>query len=767
MRLLIVLVHLYMIALFGSSVVKDPPGLGMGDVRNSLGFSVPFLTSYIEGDQLYLHIPEAVLDQTLLFVRNDHDVQYMYLQVVWSLQRDRLLLKQRNIHSTSGIILPFKKGLALDENILSIFPLVKRDSSGYTINITDFVLHRGIPWEPGFTETPVPDLSFLIGRKDFADEVLIKVRKGLVLGNSKIAVPVVYGFSVLPEPMKARKFDYRMGFYDEETSAGHSGVKNKLANISKWRLEKQFPDQTVSVPKKPITFWISPEVPKQWRPYIRAGIEEWLPAFESAGFKDAIVVREMDSLERWQPFSIHSSLIKWSQRKYLRGSEEEDYGGTVAKVIDLRTGEILKGDIIMGSSEQTIMEQYFIRAAPLDKQAQGFPFPEVLTGRLYQVLAAHEAGHVLGIMDGNFGEATYPWDKMNDSLWLKDMGHTPSIMNYSRTSNIPQPEDSIPPTLLLQKVGPTDRYQIQWAYTEFPDGTSIPLEESVLERMIRWQDSVPWYRFNATRPDISGPANSDEVVETNDPVRSTTLALLNVKRVMGLLPEVTKDQKDNSRLERLYDKTLGLWSAHMKHVLTLIGGYDIHYKSINQSGQLYSPIPWVKQHEALDFILSEALDPPGWLTDPNFLEGTRYSTFPDVVMENQRVWVMELLSSLRIGRLEYMERLPGFEDVLQKYLAQLRSGLFRELEGPSEGVGPRRQELQQIYIQAMVDNLNRERPIFDPQQRIIAPTEYAQGIMLQELMILKGDIEKAMKRKWDMVTWGHWQLCLNKLNGIQ
>lgn len=245
-----------------------------------------------------------------------------------------------------------------------------------------------------------------------------------------------------------------MGFYADEKMEVRFGLKNGAANIARWRLEKKYPDQEISVPIKPITFLISPEVPKKWRPYLKAGIEEWLPAFESAGFKDALVVKEVDSLDQWQAHSIHSNVVYWNQRKYFRGSEYEDYGGTLGHIIDLRTGEILRGDIFMGASERTVCEKYFVRAAPLDKRAQRFPFPDALTGRLFQVIAAHEAGHVFGIMDANFGEYHYPWNKMNDSLWLRIMGHTPSIMNYTRTNNIPQPEDSVPQPSCSKRLGP-------------------------------------------------------------------------------------------------------------------------------------------------------------------------------------------------------------------------------------------------------------------------------------------------------------------------
>lgn len=730
--------------------------------------TAPFLRTKIEDDQILLAIPEEVLDTRMLFVRHDHGNQPKFIQVVWSLHKDKILLKVPRIWSTAGITLPIKPRLDIEDNILAVFPLVNPNGEQalYTINITKFILTQMIEWEPGFTETVVPEISLLMGSKNFDDEIIIKVRRGLVLDKSKVSVPVFYGFSALPEPMKARRFDYRMGFYDEESTGIHFYLRNSLANISRWRLEKMYKDQKISVPIKPITFLISPEVPKKWRPYIKKGIEEWLPAFECAGFKDALVVKEVDSLDEWQAHSIHSNVVKWTQKKYLRGSEYEDYGGTVAKIVDYRTGEILRGDILMGASERTVTERYFVRAAPLDKRARLFPFPDVLTGRLFQVIAAHETGHIFGLKDANYGEYVYPWDKMNDSLWLQTMGHTPSIMNYTRANNITQPNDSIPPSLLLQKVGPTDKYNIQWAYTEFPVGTSIREENEGLEQMIQWQESVPWYRFNNRTFEVIGPGATDEVVETNNPVRSTTLALKNLKRVISLLPKVTADQKDNARLDRLYGKTVDLWKDHMKHVSTLIGGYDVQYKSIGHNGNQYIPIPWEKQMEALEFLLTNAFDPPKWLTEPSFYKGARYSTYTDKVTNYQQALIMELLTAPRLNRMEYMEGLLDQDNLVQTYLSELQSGLFQELPGGNESVDIRRQTIQSIYIDQLVKILSQKRPGYDFQERFFSYSDYVRGLLIEQLMVLKNDMGKRLEKKSNKTNWGHWKLCWNKIKEV-
>jgi len=727
-----------------------------------------FLSSFIKGDQLYLDIPDQLLDKSILFTCYGR-MRRSYMQVAWSKHYDKIVLKRQAITSTSGIILPPSEGLVQMDNILAIFPIETADDKPghYRVNITDFILRQDIEWPQKMgvsLENTVPKLSLLLGAKDMDGEILIKTQRGMIKNKSKVSVPIFFGFCALGSPMESRSFDFRMGFYADEKMEVRFGLKNGAANIARWRLEKKYPDQEISVPIKPITFLISPEVPKEWRPYLKAGIEEWLPAFESAGFKDAIVVKEVDSLDQWQAHSIHTNVVYWNQMKYYRGSEYEDYGGTLGHIIDERTGEILRSDIFMGASERTVSEKYFVRAGPLDKRAQQFPFPDALIGELFQVIAAHEAGHVFGIMDANFGEYHYPWDKMNDSLWLRTMGHTPSIMNYTRTNNLPQPEDSIPPSLLLQKVGPTDWYNIQWAYTEFPAGMSMEDKRVALERVIRWQDSVPWYRFNINQMEVVGPNASDEVVETNDPVKSTKLALRNVKRVIGLIPEVSSGQNEDGRMERLYDKSIQLWNNHMLHVLTLVGGYDIHYKALGQPGDQFIPIPWEDQMEALDFLLENALDAPEWLTEPPFLERTGYSTFPDRVLHYQQKLVLDMLTARRLKRMENLEKVLDQKGLVNAYIERLQDGLFKELKEDFSHVDRRRQEVQITYIDYLGMVFKQKETVLDIQSQFFVHSDHSKGILMQHLLNLKKEIEKGLKRNKGSSTVGHWQLCLKKIN---
>lgn len=266
--------------------------------------------------------------------------------------------------------------------------------------------------------------------------------------------------------------------------------------------------------------------------------------------------------------------------------------------------------------------------------------------------------------------------------------------------------------------------------------------------------------------EVVGPNASDEVVETNDPVKSTKLALKNVKRVIGLIPEVSSGQNEDGRMERLYDKSIQLWNNHMLHVLTLVGGYDIHYKALGQPGDQFIPIPWEDQMEALDFLLENALEAPEWLTEPPFLERTGYSTFPDHVMHYQQKLVLDMLTARRIKRMENLEKIPDQEGLVNAYIERLQDGLFKELKEDFGHVDRRRQEVQMTYIDYLGMVFKQKETVMDIQSRFFVHSDYSKGIMMQHLLDLKKEIENRLKRNKESATSAYWQLCLKKVNSV-
>jgi len=592
---------------------------------------------------------------------------------------------------------------------------------------------------------------------------MVKVLLGLNKDGARWEQPVFYSLYELPNPMKTRSFDHRMGYWIENQDNGQEPTRKQKGSIARWRLEKQYGDRKTSAVVEPIEFLISPSVPKKWRPYVRAGIEEWLPAFESAGFKDAIRVQEMDSLDEWSNHSLVYSIIRWGTGQPVRRNTLKSSGSTVSLVIDQRSGEIIKSDILFNTPLERLMDEYFIRCAALDERAMTYPFPDELLGELIQFIIAHETGHALGIRDSHFGEYSYPVERMGDVSWLESMGHTPSIMSYARHNNIAQPEDGVPPSLLIQKVGPMDHYNILWGYQEFPDGMSTLEKAVLLKQLVRRQDSIPWYRYNSSQYEVIGPAATNEVVETNDPVVAMSLGLENLGRAMDLLPEICSKDPDDGRLERIYGEALELWHNSMRHVLSLIGGYEIHYKSMDQEGNIFTPIDKQTQEKALAFLIQEAFDPPKWLSQPEFLDKISHSTYPDEVLTVQQLLLIEMLRPQRMKRFEQMEQIEGYQGILKWYLNGLQEGLFKELKKSPGRAGRRKQELQVLYIEQVKRAISQQRQFFLAGKKAMDHTDYTRGIMMENLHRLQREVAKEVKRNNGIGSLGHWQLCLAKL----
>ena len=112
---------------------------------------------------------------------------------------------------------------------------------------------------------------------------------------SQGAVTVVLHHSMvkLPDkPMKPRLWDDRVGFFsvrftDYGDDSNHEA--ESVRYITRWRLEKKDPGAALSEPVKPIVWYVSREVPAKWQQHVIDGINAWQPAFEAAGFRNAII----------------------------------------------------------------------------------------------------------------------------------------------------------------------------------------------------------------------------------------------------------------------------------------------------------------------------------------------------------------------------------------------------------------------------------------------------------------------------------------------
>ncbi|HMV48810.1 MAG TPA: zinc-dependent metalloprotease, partial [Blastocatellia bacterium] len=313
---------------------------------------------------------------------------------------------------------------------------------------------------------------------------------GLVRGVTPTAQSVTvrqhHSFVELPDlNYKPRQYDPRvsampMMFYDY-ASPFDEPIEKRW--IRRHRLQKNAAGEVV----KPIVYYVDNGVPEPIRSALVEGASWWAQAFEAAGFKNAYRVEVLPADA--DPMDIRYNMINWVHRS-TRGWS---YGSAVT---DPRTGEIIKGNVSLGSLRirQDVMLgtgmipsltastdgsdfNYLCEAgdapeidylAPFSLNAAADPATDSTAMALARIrqLSAHEVGHTLGFSH-NFAASSYNRGSVLDypAPWVEIKNGKLDLSNAYAVG-----------------IGEYDKFSVRFAYEQFPAGAD---EKAELEKIIQ------------------------------------------------------------------------------------------------------------------------------------------------------------------------------------------------------------------------------------------------------------------------------------------
>lgn len=411
-----------------------------------------------------------------------------------------------------------------------------------------------------------------------------------VRGNMSFIVR--HSLIALPEPgYVPRRFDPRAGSFGTQvidfSAPLGDPIVYELAN--RFRLEKADPTAERSRVVAPIVFYIDSAAPEPIRSALADGVAWWRDAFDAAGFVDAFRVETLP--EGADPLDIRYNVVNWVNRA-TRGWS---YGQAIE---DPRTGEIIKGNVLLGSLR--VRQDIMIFEALVGAGLTGSGDPnDPITAALARIrqLGAHEVGHALGLAH-NFAASA--------------QGRH-SVMDYPAprvrlVDGEPDLTDAYG-----EGVGRWDMFAIDWLYGAATDAEARPIMAAGLAEGLRYVGDADARPAGAAHP--VGSLWDDFA----DPVAELG-RIMEVRRVAveRFGPAAISAGEPVSQLRRAF---VPIWLLHRYQVeaaAKLLGGVDFSYALNGEGGETAAPVPAEAQRAALEALL-DTLSPGALAVPPNVL----------------------------------------------------------------------------------------------------------------------------------------------------
>lgn len=657
---------------------------------------------------------------------------------------------------SSGSVIEVTDILGGDNDVFFFSPSVKsalrlggvQNDKSYVLDIRPYPINTEIRTVKTFSRSSGPSIPGLpsVGPSGYAT---------FELNSSMVLLPKTL--------MRPRHYDDRVSYFTTaftDYDADPQGVKD-VSLITRWRLEPKPEDTTkfkqgIAVePQKPIVFIIDPATPAKWVPYLIQGVKDWQPAFEKAGFKNAITARQAPATDEDSSWTLEDA--RYSAIVY-KPSEIPNASGP--HIHDPRSGEILESHINWYHNVMKLLHQwYLVQAGATDPRARKPKFNDSLMGQLIRFVSSHEVGHTLGLPHNMGASSATPVEKLRDKKWVEAHGHTASIMDYARFNYVAQPEDSITDKGLFPRISDYDEWAIEWGYKTF-SGASEEEEKKLLNDWVKTKSTNPRLRFihyNGSDPRAQAEDLGDNAM------KASAYGIKNLKRILPELPNWLNQKGENfDDLDKIYDEVITQYMRYIGHVLTNIGGVYNDKKTMDQPGAVYTVVPRNLQKDALTFIQKNVFETPTWLMNKKILDLT-VSPSSDQLSTIQDNFLGSMLSTSRLLRIISSSNRERQAYSIDEYFEDIKDGLWTELKS-KKPIDNYRRNLQKSFVERLGNMVSPSGgggglggitiflgPVVDPRKTDIMSVSKAM------LRSLKDEIERSIPGFTDKMSIYHLQ----------